>query len=252
MWGQGLVALLSYLMVLVALTISAATTLTQMILLYRMQAALLALVVLLTAFTGHPARYPVAFVAVLPAALALFIQHLLGRATLAEPADQDDAGAPRGSRARLRRAWHGLSGAPDKAEPTWLQHGRSRRSGAVSAGIDIALIALAMLAAYRLVGLAVPAHARPSVAVSIAPLPPGLSTMSNKQDIIAQTIGLLVMEHGLFLAAVQVVPPTLATAFVVSLFCYVAITLTILVWILPVLHRSSRSIDVSVNRRLEG
>ena len=240
MWGQDLVALLSYLMVFVALAISAATTLTQMIRLYRSQAALLALVVLLTAFTAQPPRYPVAFLAVLPAALALFIQHLLGRATLAEPPPE------------AVRAWTALSEAAAEAEPTWLQHGRSRLSGAVSAGIDMALIAIAVLASYRLVGTIVQDDARPSVAVSIALLLQGLFTMSNKRDIIAQIIGLLVMEHGLFLAAVQIVPGSLATTFVISLFFYVAITLTILVWILPVLHRSSKSMYLSANSRLRG
>jgi hydrogenase-4 membrane subunit HyfE len=76
--------------------------------------------------------------------------------------------------------------------------------------------------------------------------------MSNKRDIVAQVIGLLVMEHGLFLAAVRVAPPALATLFVVSLFCYVLVTLTILLWILPALHRASRSIQLSKHSQLRG
>jgi hydrogenase-4 membrane subunit HyfE len=228
----------SYLMVIIALAISASNTLKQMIRLYRYQAMVLTIVALLTAFT--PQRATFAVLAALPAGLALLVAPLLGRASLIQ--------SPRGP-TRLRDA-------PRHADLIWLQHGDSRLSGGISAGIDMVLIATAVLVADRLVGrlggVGTGSTVVPSLAASIALLLQGLFTMSIKRDIIAQIVGLLVMEHGLFLAAVLVAPPGLATLFVISLFFYVLVTLTILLWILPELRRASRSIQLSDNSRLKG
>jgi hydrogenase-4 membrane subunit HyfE len=122
--------------------------------------------------------------------------------------------------------------------------------------VEIILIVTAFLVTYRLAGsvgeAAFGGDATSSLAVSIALLLQGLFTMSNKRDIIAQVIGLLVMEHGLFVVAVRVAPSALASLFVISLFCYVLVTLTILVWILPALHRASKSVYLDDNSHLKG
>ena len=66
-------------------------------------------------------------------------------------------------------------------------------------------------------------------------------------------MGLLVMEHGLFLAAVKVIAsPSVAIQFVISLFLYIIITLTILLFLLPELHRISGSIEVKDQQQLKG
>jgi hydrogenase-4 membrane subunit HyfE len=246
--------LLSYLMVVLALAISAAGTLKQMIRLYRWQAWLLAVVVLLTAVGPGPPGFAVAFLALIPVAMALSIRPLLARASLAEgpPGPLPVAGRP----ARLASLRASLREAPGRAELIWLQHGGSRLPGGLSAAVDLVLIATAFLVASRLAPsvqqTAAGGDATPSLATSIALLLQGLFTMSAKRDIVAQVIGLLVMEHGLFLAAVRVAPPALAPMLVVSLFCYVLVTLTILLLILPALHRASRSIHLTDNRHLRG
>jgi len=88
--------------------------------------------------------------------------------------------------------------------------------------------------------------------VSLALLGQGLFTMINKQDIVAQIVGLLVIDHALLLAAVLLAPAGLAPTLVLGLLFYVVVTLTILVWILPALHRTSDSIEVAANSVLRG
>jgi len=255
---QQLVILLSYLMVIMALLISASTTLKQMVKLYQAQSWVLTFVVLLTSLEPGQFRLAVALLALLPATLAVAVAPLLGRASLirALPDDQRNPGRS-GLRARAAELRDSLRNAPARADLIWLQHGHSRLRRGPSAAIDMMLIATAVLVAYRLARgvegkLALDSEVVPSLAVTIALLLQGLFTMSNKRDIIAQVIGLLVIEHGLFLAAVRIAPSALAFLFVASLFFYVLVTLTILLWILPELHRASASIEVIDNSRLSG
>lgn len=248
--------LLSYLLVIMALAISASSTLKQMVTLYRAQSWVLTVVVLLTSVDPEEGvvRAVVASLAVLPAALAVVVPPLLARASLwRQPARvPGDRSGPRLSLATLRRS---LRDPLTNADLIWLQHGNSRLRGGQSASVDMLLIAAAVLVAFQLVrgaeGIEVGAVV-PSLAVSIALVLQGLFTMANKRDIIAQVVGLLVIEHGLFLAAVRVAPPELAFLFVLSLFFYVLVTLTILLWILPELHRASKSIEVIDHSQLKG
>jgi hydrogenase-4 membrane subunit HyfE len=243
---------MSYTLIIIALWISAATTLKLMVRLYQAQAWMLTVVVLVTAL--EPGRKPVALglLAMLPATLAIVVPPLLARASLASgPRLRWPSRNPR----EMIRWIAQQREAPRNAELTWLQQGRSRLPGSVSAAIDMSLIAVAVLIAYRLANgasTALEAEVVPSLAVAIALLLQGLFTMTNKKDIISQIIGLLVVEHGLFLAAVRVAPPALAYLFVLSLFFYVLVTLTILLWILPELHRASESMEVSGNTELKG
>jgi hydrogenase-4 membrane subunit HyfE len=249
--------LLSYLMVIVALGISASSTLKQMVALYRAQAWVLTVVVLLTSL--EPGRFPVAVaaLALLPAALAVLVPRLLRRASVTRERRARSAGQGPGGQLRARgdALRNGLREQPASAELIWLQHGRSRLRGIPSAAVDMLLIVAAVLVAYRLIrgfGGSGFNEVGPSLAATIALVLQGLFTMSNKRDIIAQVVGLLVIEHGLFLAAVRVAPSQLAFLFVLSLFCYLLVTLTILLWILPELHRASGSIEVHDHNRLKG
>lgn len=253
---QQVATLLSYLMVIMALAISASTTLKGMLKLYQAQAWVLTFVVLLTSLGPDRRQLAVTLLALLPATLAIVVPPLLGRASLDPPEPRERSAGPRpGLRARMTSLRASLRDAPARAELIWLQHGSSRLTGGLSAVIDMMLIAAAVLVANRLVrGVSgtMAVDVVPSLAVSIALLLQGLFTMSNKRDIIAQVIGLLVIEHGLFLVAVRVAPPGLAVLFIWSLYFYVLVTLTILLWILPELHSAARSIEVSDNSRLKG
>jgi hydrogenase-4 membrane subunit HyfE len=256
-FAQGAV-LLAYLMVIMALLISASTTLTQMVRLYQAQAWVLTVVVLLTSLEAGGIRVAVAALALLPATLAVVVPPLLARASLirvpvrpARPAGRGTAGL-RARGATLRRS---LRDQRVSAELIWLQHGGSRLRGGQSAAVDMLLIATAVLVAYRLIrgvgGVNID-EVVPSLAVTFALVLQGLFTMGNKRDIIAQVVGLLVIEHGLFLAAVRLAPSELVYLFVLGLFFYVLVTLTILLWILPELHRASKSIEVDDHNRLKG
>ena len=73
----------------------------------------------------------------------------------------------------------------------------------------------------------------------------GLYNMFAKRDIISQVIGLLIMDHGLYLAVVRIVEiPVPAALFVVSLYFYTVITMFILVILLPRLRQVTESIDL--------
>jgi hydrogenase-4 membrane subunit HyfE len=253
---QSTAAFLAFAMLLIALSISASTTVKRMIRLYQMQALALGIIVLLTLAGGQSARsgsqgqpeavLPFAAVAFLPLFLALTIRPFLRRATLASPEPREG-----------RKASLTVRGA----DVIWLQHGRSQWPAVVSVVVNLVLTVIAFATTYRLLGtetrelIAAETIDVNSLAISMALLLLGISIMANKRDIIAQIMGLLVMEHGLFLAVVRIridPIPKLAFIFALSLFFYIIITLTILLWILPTLHRISGSIDLDAQRQLRG
>lgn len=239
------------LLMIIAPAISASSTVKHMVMLYRAQAWVLTVVVLLTSVESREAA--VAVLAVLPATLAVVVPPLLGRASLTRwrPARPPDIRSWLPVRVGVLRS--SLQDPPANAELIWLQHGNSRLRGGLSVSVDMFLIATAVLVAYRLeAGRGGELAGVLSLAVAIALVLQGLFTMLNKQDIISQVLGLLVIEHGLFLAAVRVAPPDLALLFMVGLFFYALVTLIILVWILPELHRASKSIEVTDHSRLKG
>lgn len=229
---------MSYLLIIIALLISATRTLTLTVRLYQAQALVLTSVVLITAF--QRTLLALGLLAILPLMLAAFVPRLLARATLYGEADS--------GKGWWRRETSARTGALIKARRIWLRHGGSRLPVTLSAAIDMFLIATAVLAADRLSN----GETAPSLAASIALLLQGLFTMINKNDIVSQIVGLLVVDTGLFLAAVRVAPPALAYLFVLSLVLYMAVTLVILLWVLPGLHRTSSSIEVAGNAELRG
>jgi hydrogenase-4 membrane subunit HyfE len=77
--------------------------------------------------------------------------------------------------------------------------------------------------------------------------------MISQRDLISQILGLLVMDHGLFLATVWVTTlPSLIPTFIISLFLYILITLVILMILLPELHAQSKTINVAEQNELQG
>jgi hydrogenase-4 membrane subunit HyfE len=249
MFDQSAVVM-SYLLIIIALWISATRTITLMVRLYQTQAIALTGVVLITAVEPGRSLLALGLVAILPVSLAAIVPPLLARATYndtTQPAPAPEVGA-----GELLRSMAARRQPLKDAEWIWLQHGGSRLPASMSAAIDLFLIATSVLVAYRLPVGNLPPGIVPSLAVSIALLLQGLFTMINKNDIISQVIGLLVVDQGLFLAAVRVAPPALANLFVVSLFLYVLVTLIILLWVLPGLHQTSASIEVVANTELRG
>jgi hydrogenase-4 membrane subunit HyfE len=267
--AQLITTLLGFVMLIVALAISASTTINRMVRFYQLQAWVLAVMVLLTAAEHASFNWPLAAVVILPIFLALTIKPFLGRATLSSAVtNQHNANQPhirgitfselwtRTFHARIEVVWDRfqLHRIEPEVELIWLQHGRPQHSQIISIGIDMTLTVVAFIVAYRLVGRGQQGLIdTSSLAVSIALLLLGLFTMSNKQDIIAQIIGLLVMEHGLFLAAIKTIAfSTLAIVFTVSLFFYTIITLVILLWLLPALQHISDSIELEEQNHLKG
>ncbi|SRR6266568_2712514 len=241
---------MSYLLIIIALLISATRTLTLIVRLYQAQALVLTSVVLITAFEPGRTLVALGLLAILPLTLAAIVPRLLARATL--HATIARSGEHDGGVGRLRYVTSAQRGALNEAKRIWLRHGGSRLPVSLSAAIDMFLIATAVLAAYRLAAGKSVGVVAPSLAASIALLLQGLFTMINKNDIVSQIIGLLVVDQGLFLAAVRVAPAELAYLFVLSLFLYVLVTLVILLWVLPGLHRTSSTIEVVGNSTLKG
>lgn len=255
------VGILAFTMLLMALGISSAKTVKQMIQFYQTQSVILAVVTLLTAVEPDPvsgipfARLNIAYLMFVPLLLFVTVEVLLARATVPDPSNQLSSATPTGWK-RIYYWLRELRELPRQANPIWLEHGAPRRNQIHSLAFNLVLTIIAYIIASRLVGGSQPTQVGidpHSLAVSIALLLVGLFTMSRKQDIISQIMGLLVMEHGMFLAAIKVITfPGLALIFVISLFLYIIITLTILVYLLPELHHTSGTIDIEDQQQLKG
>lgn len=234
-----------------ALLISTASMVRRMVNIYIVQAYTLVGITFLTAVevyqTGSagPEYLLVGSVALLPLLLAFYIRPLLARATVT-----GDFSLLRIMDRRSYPEW-----IPE-AEQAWLEHGKSRIGQFANILINLFLIVLAFFIAFQLVPPPSTSTAprwvadQTTVAISLGLLLIGLLVMIVKSDIISQVMGLLVMEHGLFLAAIKAITnPALAVIFVISMFAYILITLFILAYLLPNLHKIVGSIEIDeINR----
>jgi hydrogenase-4 membrane subunit HyfE len=251
------VDMLTIVMVLVAVGISAAGAIRQMIQLYQLQSIVLVLITGLAASKFYQDREQgtalalTVFALLIPATLAYIIQPMLAQATV-------PGGLPWPQRLLqpLTRLWlpaqrRAAQQSVDRALIVWLEQNLSPQRQAVSlvAGMLLVAIALAVASSLRDV-----LGARFwSVAAALALLQIGIFTMINRQDLISQIIGLLVMDHGLFLAVVRGVSyASLVPLLVLALSLYILITLVILVILLPELHSKSRSMQVADQSQLKG
>lgn len=240
-------------MVLIALGIISVGAIQQMIRLYQVQSLILALLTGLIAFeaSGNTRALLIAFAVLIPGMLAYIIEPLLAQATV--PREMPWTERLSHPFLRLFSRWYReeASNAIREALPVWLEHGLSPRRQRISAAVSLLLTAIAYIVAFNLLRTD-PIRAR-GLAVSMTLLMLGMFTMINRQDLISQIMGLLVMDHGLFLATVRVIaPPALISTFVVSLFLYILITLVILAILLPELHEKSATIEVSDQKELQG
>lgn len=86
---------------------------------------------------------------------------------------------------------------------------------------------------------------RISLLVSISLFLTGLLNTASKSDIISQVVGLLTMDHGLYLAVVTIVDfQRLAGLFILALYFYTFITISIIVFIVPQVRQGANSIDL--------
>jgi hydrogenase-4 membrane subunit HyfE len=141
-----------------------------------------------------------------------------------------------------------------EALPVWLAHGLPVSRQVASMVVGLALTGMAYIIAFNLTVEVADDKSRPWIlSVSLTLLMLGIFTMINRQDLISQIIGLLVMDHGLFLAVIGLIErPDLKPTFVISLLLYILITLVILVILLPELHEESDTIEVADHNTLQG
>ena len=150
-----------------------------------------------------------------------------------------------------------------KARSIWLEYNLEYDSNTFRANpltsliISSGLIAFAYFVAYQVA----PHQVVPQfgggnlvygLGASLALLLVGLFIMINAHDILSQIMGLLVMENGLFLAAVIFInDPALVFVFLVTMFAWYTLTWVILLSFLPRLRQFSRSIYVKDQRVLK-
>jgi len=177
------------------------------------------------------------FVVFLPLALGVSIKWLLERATI----------QTRQSKAQSLAA-----------ERVWLQQTSVVHSWSVA--LFLGLVGLSTAVAFGgVIPLSDEQFALPlriSLLVSISLFLTGLLNTASKSDIISQVVGLLTMDHGLYLAVVTIVDfQRLAWLFIVALFFYTLITLAIIFFIVPQVRQAANSIDLDTIARdsdLEG
>lgn len=225
-----------------AFLIAVTSSISRVVRTYRLQSLGLALVTGLAALqqllSGAAEAGFLGLIVVLPLVLAGGVHYLLARATAHYgPAPQ------RSSRAMVR-----------EAERVWRD--TSEKSVTVhlfDVGAFLGLVAFAFLVAYQIFPVQSEEADQIGLMVSLSLHLTGLYNMVFKRDIISQIIGLLVMDHGLYLAVVKVVPiPELATFFVISLYFYTLITMAILVFLLPQVRRVTGEIDLDEIARRSG
>lgn len=251
---QTIIAILAFVMVPIALGIISVRAIRRMIRLYQMQSLVLAFLTALIAFEREmdlkTRLLLIFFAVVIPGLLAYIIEPLLAQATVPREVPWSERLHPF-FRHFLPRYYDESVQSIREALPVWMEHGLSPSRQIVSVAVSLLLTAGAYFVAFKLIRNEF--NRAQSLAVAMTLLMLGIFTMINRQDLISQIIGLLVMDHGLFLAVVRVIAlPALITTFVVSLFLYILITLFILVILLPELHARSKTIEVAGQNTLRG
>ena len=261
--------LLEILLIVTTLLITTTNAVRDVIVFYRAQSLLLALVATLTAVTKLLERTQtradvntvvlIMFIALLPLLLATTVKPLLARATLPKP------GSPLREELKMLLAgsfgWmnfllHGLGRFRTRygkylalerdAEAAWIAR-KATTSNQRALLVFPVLLLIAFLVPFTIASSTFLLTERIGLAVSLTLHLAGLYYMTFPgRDIITQVVGLLVMDHGLYLAVVKIVEiPVPAAFFVISLYFYTAITIFILVILLPELRQRTDSIDRS-------
>lgn len=256
---ETIIEILALVMVLSALGVVSVGAIRGMIRLYQAQSLVLVVLTALIAVElviDDPGDWGTslllgAFAALIPGMLAYIIEPLLAQATVPREVDWTERLWHPFSRVFSRQYREEAAESIEEALLVWLEHGLSPKRQRTSTAISLMLTAMAYVVAFNLI--TDDPHRAWGLAVSITLLMLGIFTMINRQDLISQIMGLLVMDHGLFLATVRVIAHTsLIYIFVISLFLYILITLVILVILLPELHATSATIEVADQNQLQG
>lgn len=250
--AQILIACGELALLLTAYQITTRQNVSRVIAAYRLQSFILAGTALLIA-TVDPAKglrswgellssrivFAIVLIALLPLALGLLIRWILGRATAYNP-DQPFSSRP------LPLPQQRL------AQAIWLTQ-RHTLSGRV--GFDFLVLILIAFAIVFL-GIDIELGEKLGISVSLALHLVGLYNTFARRDILTQVIGLLTMDHGLYLAIVKIVNiPVPATLFVIALYFYTIITIVILFLVLPQLRQAMGTIsldEIAARSELEG
>ena len=172
----------------------------------------------------------------LPIFLLLIIRWALVLATISETKWRSDAG----DIVEADRAWREANYGEGK-KPSMARMGASMM-------FFLILIVFAFVIAFSIPQIEIPRN-RMGLGVAFALQFAGLFTMINKRDIISQVVGLLVMDHGMYLAMILLTKmPHPATIFLVALYFYTFITLLLLFFMLPNLRRITQSIALDFIR----
>jgi hydrogenase-4 membrane subunit HyfE len=230
---QDLLAPLEISLLVTALLITRTNSIKQVIVVYRLQCVLLALVTGLTvvirgAEGGTDVIAFIFFIMLLPLLLAFVIKPLLARASIAGSSLK--LALSQNETREAERTWRSNDIAPSKSlrDTVWV----------------IIIIGVAVLVAFQFNSPQF--HEQIGLMVSLSLHLIGLYNMIFKRDLISQVVGLLIMDQGLYLAVVKIVEiPIPAALFVVSLYFYTLITLFILVFLLPQVRHSTGTTDLS-------
>ncbi|MEI6043437.1 MAG: hypothetical protein WCS37_03490 [Chloroflexota bacterium] len=263
---HAVVLLIAVVLILMAVAISSRDNASRMITDYKIQALLLFLLTIFTALELGDAV--IGFLALPPLVMLVLIRALLAQATVVTSGitvwqrlkraffeSIRPNGQPFGwswkSRPSPRLAatiYPAKDRTIEEATIRWLR-ATDNRDSTLSVAFSFLALALAYFFAFSLI------KNQPDVAnnlaVSLSLVLIGLLIMLRKKDIISQIVGLLVMEHGMFLAAIRVLRiPSLSLLFVISLFLYLGITIVMLVYLLPELDRTSGSLMIEQQKIL--
>jgi hydrogenase-4 membrane subunit HyfE len=210
------------------------------ILYYRIQSILLAAITGFAVFKklleeGQEPYFVViliGFFVFLPLALFFSIEWLLARATI--KTSEKLLGLNKTQHSTAERAWlRQISEIPP-----------------VTVALFLGLITLAVAVAFGAIPLAhnnqFDLPKRIGLVVSLSLFLTGLLNTATKTDLISQVIGLLTMDHGLYLAVVKIVNiPFPATLFILALYFYTFITIAIIFFIVPQVRYETGSIDLN-------
>ncbi len=248
-----LIAVGELLLLVTAYQITTRRDIPQVIRAYQWQSAFLAFTALLIALLdptkgiGNPKELftsqtllAIALIALLPIALVKFIDWIQARATIYDPKQGSS----------LRR----LSDQERQlAHAVWLA-----QRHIVSGQAGFHFLGLALMSFVIVFGgiIDVEVGEKLGLSVSLTLHLVGLYNTVSRKDILTQVIGVLTMDHALYLAIVKIVNiPVPATLFVIALYFYTIITVLILFLVVPQLRHVMGAInldEIKANSELEG
>lgn len=227
--------LFEILLLITTLLISTSSSVVRIIHSYQMQSYILAFITGSTVaivFYKDPrvSSFVMIFaIIILPIGLALLIEFILAHATLGS------------TQKRLALTLN----ERQEAQYIWRRNETSTSIRIRETIVFGGLVTLAFLVAFHLVSDTFQTPQRLGLMVSLTLYLVGLYNMIIKKDIISQIIGLLIMDHGLYLAVVKIVAiPLPASYFVIGLVFYTFITIFILIIVLPELRHRTNSINL--------